>query len=110
MTDAAESKFAELYGEWRKRLDGDQRLSLSSRTSDYVDTAEYQAIVDLGAAGLPAVMREIESGDWMLNDAAIAMAGIRLEDVVPDIDEATYSEQEIAKQLVAWWHREAPAG
>ena len=108
MIGAEEQAFEAAYTAWRKRIEADPRLSLSSRTYDYTDLKEYQAMIDLGKDALPAVMRKIESGDWLLNEAALQMAGLRSQDIVPDADQAFLSEQEFARRLLEWWRQRAP--
>lgn len=102
MNDSAQRDFDAAYAAWRRRVDRDMSLSFSSIASDYTDLPEYQDILKLGQAGLPGVMSKLEDGEWILNNAAFAMAGIRYDDVVPDPDEL-YSELDISKFLLDWW-------
>jgi hypothetical protein len=91
--------FDDAYRKWRDAIDRDPSLSLSSRPEDYTSIPEYKAIVDLGQAALPGILDRLEAGDFLLNEAAFTIAGLKYEDVVPDPD-GFYSEQEVSRFLL----------
>jgi hypothetical protein len=100
------SDFNTAYSAWSQRVDSDPSLLNSSVIGDFTRLPEYQEIIQLGAPALPNVMRKLEDGDYLLNTAAFAIAGIDRDDVVPDPDEY-YSELDISKFLLDWWRTQA---
>lgn len=95
MADDDRTRFEELYSAFRARLEEPGVLQLSSLTSDYTRFAEYDEIIALGKDALPAVLDRLEAGDFLLNRAALEIAGLRRQDIVPEPG-GLYSEQDLS--------------
>ena len=74
-------EFASLYTEWEKAIK-DPRIQISSRPGDYIDNEPYRKIVGLGKNALPLVMEKIDAGVFLMNQAALDIATINLDDIL----------------------------
>lgn len=79
---STQRQFETAYKKWRKAIADDPKLQLSSRPQDYTALKEYRAMLKLGSGVLPLVLEKIEEGDFLLNQAALDLARIKMESVV----------------------------
>ena len=79
--ETVREQFDRLYAEWENRIK-DPKIQVSSRPQDYTNLESYRAIANLGQDALPLVLEKIAGGVFLMNEAALEMAGTRMEDIV----------------------------
>jgi hypothetical protein len=75
--------FNALYAKWEKVIQ-DPRIQFSSRPRDYTDNEPYREIVKLGKDALPFILEKIEQGVFFMNEAALKMAEISLDEIIEE--------------------------
>ena len=73
-------KFDALYADW-ERVIQDPKIRLHSRPREYIDNEPYRQIVKLGKAALPFVLEKIANGVFFMNQAALEIADIQLNEL-----------------------------
>ena len=98
--ETVREQFDRLYAEWENRIK-DPKIQVSSRPQDYTNLEPYRAIVDLGPDALPLVLEKIAGGVFLMNEAALEMAGTRMEDIVvkekvlPQTERADFAVEQV---------------
>ena len=85
-------QFDALYAEGEKAIQ-DPKIQFSSRPQDYIDNKPYREIVKLGKDILPFILEKIEQGLFFMNQAALEVAGIRLDKIILEEKEKPAKER-----------------
>lgn len=101
---ATKRQFETAYKKWRKAIADDAKVQLSSRPQDYTALKEYRALMKLGKGALPFVLEKIQKGDFLLNQAALDLAKIKMEGVV-----AMETKQPVKQRVEFMAQRKKPA-
>lgn len=92
--------FDQLYSElleFRKS----PHVQLSSRTKDHNDCEAFRQIVARGEEYLPFIIKEIEDGDFFLNQAMREITGLNVIDIYPE--ESVVGAQDVSRLWIRWW-------
>lgn len=81
--EKAKKEFDILYAKWEKAIQ-DPSIQCSSRPEDYTNIKPYKDIIRLGKAALPYILEKIESGSFLMNEAALKIAKVSAEDIVEE--------------------------
>lgn len=74
-------KFDELYEEWTAAI-SKPPIALSSRPADYTGIDSYRRIIALGKDALPFVLDKLEQGVFFMNEAALQLGKVSMDDVI----------------------------
>jgi hypothetical protein len=94
-------RFDALFAEWEKVI-LDPKVRLSSRPQDYLNNKPYREIVKLGEDVLPFIMAKLEQGIFLLNQAVVDIAGIKMEQIIGK-EQQLLSEQKKSDLILKWW-------
>jgi hypothetical protein len=95
-----EREYEKAVAAWKEYI-RDPKILESSNTSDYTKNEPYERIVALGKPALQFLMRDLERGEFLLNQAARQITGVDVVKVYPR--EKVTGEQDISKLWVRWW-------
>ncbi len=74
-------KFDELYQAWEAAI-SKPPIAFSSRPRDYTDIEPYRRIIALGKDALPFVLEKLEQGVFFMNEAALQLGEVSMDDVI----------------------------
>jgi len=94
-------RFDALIEEWKKAVQ-DPAVRMSSRPKDYTDNEAYREIVQMGEDALPFIIEKLEEGVFLLNQAALDIAGLRMDDLVKE-NRKFLGERQKSAAIVEWW-------
>jgi len=86
-------KFNKLFSEWLRAI-SDPRIASSSRPQDYTQNKPYREIIALGRDALPLIVEKLEHGVFLLNEAALAVAGRDLAQLI-ELEKAQPSRERV---------------
>lgn len=91
-TKNIKDQFDALYAKWEKVIQ-DPKIQVSSKPEDYIDNEPYREIVKLGKDTLPFILEKIEQGVFFMNQAALEVAGIRLDQIIVEEEDKLSKEK-----------------
>jgi hypothetical protein len=80
-TKVTKREFDRAYAKWAKAIQA-PAVAASSNPDDYTKIKEYREITKLGKGALPFVVQKMKEGDFLMNAAALKLAGRKLGDIV----------------------------
>ncbi len=74
-TNQLRPEFDRLYEQWEQDIQHPD-IQISSRPKEYIELDSYRDIVELGPDVLPLVLDKVEAGVFLMNQAALELAGL----------------------------------